>query len=177
MVKGILRKCIVCKKLEGPLYCSSRPPDLRDCQVSEDPPFAHTGLDFAGPLHYFESRSNRDSSKSYICLFTCVSTQAVHLELTSGLNVENFLLAFRKFAARRGLPVTILSDNAKTFKSSFKEIRTTSHSADVFQHLSNRRTSWKFIIAKAPWWGAFGRHGSAPQTLPEKSCRQNHFNF
>ena len=31
VVKGILRKCVVCKKLEGPPYCSSRPPDLPDC--------------------------------------------------------------------------------------------------------------------------------------------------
>ena len=155
VVKGILRKCVVCKKLEGPPYCSSRPPDLPDCRVSEDPPFAHTGLDFAGPLYYLESKDDSNSSKSYICLFTCASTRAVHLELTRGLNVENFLLAFRKFAARRGLPVTILSDNAKTFKSASKEIRTISRSSDVFQYLSNQRTSWKFITAKAPWWGGF----------------------
>ena len=65
------------------------------------------------------------------------------------------MLAFRKFAARRGLPVTILSDNAKTFKSASKEIRTISRSSAVFQYLSDQRTSWRFITAKAPWWGGF----------------------
>ena len=155
LVKTILRKCVVCKKLEGVPYSSQRVPDLPTCRVSEDPPFAHTGLDFAGPLYFAEPRSGSDSSKAYICLFTCASTRAVHLELTHGLNVPNFLLAFRKFAARRSLPATILSDNAKTFKSASKEIRTICRSAEVFQYLSNQRTSWKFSVAKAPWWGGF----------------------
>ena len=69
--------------------------------------------------------------------------------------MENFLLAFCKFVARRGLPSTILSDNAKTFKLASKEIRSVCRSAVVFQYLSNQRTSWKFIVAKAPWWGGF----------------------
>ena len=34
-----------------------------------------------------------------MCLFTCASTRAVHLELTRGLNVQDFLLAFRRFAS------------------------------------------------------------------------------
>jgi len=27
--------------------------------------------------------------------------------------------------------------------------------AEVFQSLSNRHTSWKFIVAKSPWWAEF----------------------
>ena len=92
------------------------------CRVSEDPPFAHTGLDFAGPLYFMESQNGNNNSKAYVCLFTCASTRAVHLELTPRLNVENFLLAFHKFVARHGLPATILSDNAKILKSANKEI-------------------------------------------------------
>jgi len=41
------------------------PPRLR---VSEDPPFSHTGIDFAGPLYL--QNNGTDLSKSYICLFT-----------------------------------------------------------------------------------------------------------
>jgi len=98
VVKGILRKCVVCKKLEGLPYCPQRAPDLPSCRVSEDPPFSHTGLDFAGPLYFVESTRSNVSSKAYICLFTCAATQAVHLELTHGLNVSSFLLAFLRFA-------------------------------------------------------------------------------
>ena len=52
-----------------------------------------------------------------------MSTEAINLELTRGLNVEKFLLGFRKFTAHQGLPVTMVSDNAKTFKlqSTIKE--------------------------------------------------------
>jgi len=155
VVKKIVRSCVVCRKIEGLPYCSHPSPDLPTCRVSDDPPFAHTGLDFAGPLYYSESTDDRDTSKAYICLFTCASTRAIHLELTRGMNVNSFLLAFRRFVGRRGLPATLLSDNAKTFKSSAKEIRTICRSPEVYQYLTDQRTSWKFIVPRAPWWGGF----------------------
>ena len=99
LVKTILCKCVVCKKLEGVPYHSQHPPDLPIFRVSEDPPFAHTGLDFAGPLYFMDSRNDSGNNKAYVCLFTCASTRAVHLELTPSLNVGSFLLAFRKFVA------------------------------------------------------------------------------
>ena len=51
-VKGVLRKCVNCRRLEGYPYKSSISPDLPDKRVSDDPPFTYTGLDFAGPLHF-----------------------------------------------------------------------------------------------------------------------------
>ena len=155
IVKSILRSCVVCKKLEGLPYASPCPPDLPACRVSDDPPFAHTGLDFAGPLYVQESTDRGNDTKVYMCLFTCASTRAIHLELTRGLNVDSFLLAFRRFVGRRGLPATLLSDNATTFRSSSKEIQSICRSSEVFHYLTNNRTSWKFIVPKAPWWGGF----------------------
>ena len=61
----ILRKCVVCKKQEGVPYSPQRVPDLPACRVSEDPPFAHMGLDFAEPLYFAEPWSSSDSSKAY----------------------------------------------------------------------------------------------------------------
>ena len=155
IVKSILRSCVVCRKLEGLPYASPCPPDLPACRVSDDPPFAHTGLDFAGPLYVQESTDRGNNTKVYMCLFTCASTRAIHLELTRGLNVDSFLLAFRRFVGRRGLPATLLSDNATTFRSSSKEIQSICRSSEVFHYLTNNRTSWKFIVPKAPWWGGF----------------------
>ena len=86
--------------------------DLPSESVSEDPPFSHTRLDFAGPLYI---NSNGQPEKVYICLYTCAATRAVHLELLRDLGVESFLLSFRRFVGRRGLPATLISDNAKTF--------------------------------------------------------------
>ena len=73
------------------------PSDLPTVRVSEDPPFTHVGLDFAGPL-YVKDQLTESQSKSYICVFTCASTRGVHLELTYGLDVDNFLLALQRFS-------------------------------------------------------------------------------
>ena len=115
-----------------------------------------TGLDFAGPL-YDNEKGETGKDKVYVCLFTCASTQGVHIELTKGLDVDNFLLALRRFAGRRGLPATIISDNARTFKSSAREVAKITRSSEVLRYLANNRTTWKFIIEKAPWWGDSGK--------------------
>ena len=63
IIKGILHSCVVCKKLEGLPYSSPCSPDLPACRVSDDPPFAHTGLDFAGPLYVRESTVKENNAK------------------------------------------------------------------------------------------------------------------
>ena len=152
-VKKVLRKCVVCRKLEGYPYRPCSTPDLPAERVSDAPPFTHTGLDFAGPLYI--SSGSKTSTKSYICLFTCASTRAIHLELTRELSVNQFLQAFRRFTSRRGLPATLISDNAKTFTSASKEISKIIRSQELQSHLANNKITWKFIVEKAPWWGGF----------------------
>lgn len=122
-VKRVLKRWVTCRKLEGLPYSSYNSPDLPSFWVSDDPPFTHTGLDFAGPLYiHTEGNQKKESNKCYICLFTCASRRAVHLELVLSLTVQSFLLAFRRFASRRGLPATLISDNAKTFKGSSRVV-------------------------------------------------------
>jgi hypothetical protein len=53
----------------------------------------------------------------------CADTRAVHLELTGRHDVPMFLLAIRRFVARRGLPASFISDNTKTFKSASKNLK------------------------------------------------------
>ena len=148
----------LCKKTEGSPYCVEPPPPLPDFRVSDSLPFTHTGLDFAGPLYVQDSKNLVVTSKVYIYLFTCASTRAIHLELTRSLSANSFLLAFRRFVGRRGLPAMLISDNAKTFKSSSREIRSICRATEVSQYLCNNRTSWRFIVAKSPWWGGFYEH-------------------
>ena len=153
-VKRVIKKCVICLRINGMPYKSQPTPDLPSERVSDDPPFTHVGLDFAGPLNIVNEHAN-GSSKVYVCLFTCASTRAIHLELCRSLDVQEFLLAFRRFTSRRGLPATITSDNAKTFKSSSKEIRRITRSNEVLRYLVNQRISWNFIVERAPWWGGF----------------------
>ena len=148
-VKGILRRCTLCKRLEGLPYSSTFCDNLPEFRVEEGPPFANVGIDFAGPL----ITTDKQESKSYVCLFTCASTRAVHLELVEALDVQSFIRAFRRFCARRGVPALILSDNAKTFKAASKEVKTLIRSPRIQDHFSARGVKWKFIVELAPWQG------------------------
>ena len=71
---------------------------------------------------YVKNEGSPGESKVYICLFTCASTRAVHLEVVTDLSEETFLQAFRRFAARRSLPRLVISDNASTYMSASKEL-------------------------------------------------------
>ena len=77
----------------------------------------------------------------------------MHLELVETLDVESFIRAFRRFCARRGLPSRILSDNAKTFKSAAKEVKTLPRSPRFNEHFNCKGVQWEFIIERAPWQG------------------------
>ena len=55
------------------------------------------------------------------------------LNLLKDLMFGQLLLALRQFAGRRGLPTTIISDNAKTFKLSAKEVAKIICSSEVYE--------------------------------------------
>ena len=86
-----------------------------------DPPFTHTGIDHFGPLRVL--RPNKKTPVLfYGTLFTCLVCRAVHLELTANLSADNFLLAFQRFVARRGMPKLVRSDNAQNFKAAKSQL-------------------------------------------------------
>ena len=178
-MKKFTRSYVNCRKHEGTPYGPLPPADLPSNRVSEDPPFTHIGLDFSGPL-YVEIKNSEDeikeSQKVYVCLFKCASTRAVHLELTRALSAESFLLAFRRFTSRRGLPATITSDNAKTFRSSSQDVRKIARAEEVWWYFAKKQVSWNFIIEKAPWWGGFWERlvRSIKEPLKEILGRSDH---
>ena len=92
----------------------------------------------------------------HVCLFTCASTRAVHLEIMRRLTADAFLLAFRRFASRRGLPATLLSDNARTFKSVSKDIARIARAKEVVNYMANNGVTWTFIVEKTHGGAASG---------------------
>ena len=107
--------------------------------------------------------TEKNTENAYICLFTCASTRAVHLDLLHDLGVKSFLQAFRRFSGRRDLPSMLVSDNARTFKAGWKEVEKIVSSQKVQHHLSNNRVTWKFIVEQTPWlgWGVGGGGGGS----------------
>ena len=100
-VKKLLRKCVICTKLSGRPYKAPDPPPLPKIRIADPTPFSVCGVDFTGALYVCEGENER---KVCICLFTCATTRAVHLEIILDMTVESFMLAFQKFASRRSLP-------------------------------------------------------------------------
>ena len=136
-VKKILRECVVCKKYEGQHYRIPPPPPLPSFRVQEAPPFSHTGVDFAGPLYIKQPESKQ--AKVWIALYTCCVTRAVHLDLVPNMTTTAFLRSFKRFSARRGLPVSMISDNGRTFEAAAKEIESVFTSREVEHFLGQRR--------------------------------------
>ena len=147
VVRRILRRCVLCKRFEDKPYDEPPPPPLPVFRVQEAPPFAVTGVDYAGPLYL------KDSNKVWICLFTCCVIRAVHLEVVPDMTAETFIRCFKRFIARRGIPHKIISDNGKTFKLANKIISAVLSHPQTEQYLSNIRVDWVFNLERAPWWG------------------------
>jgi len=55
--------------------------------------FTRCTVDFAGPFVAVQGRGKRREKRS-LCLFTCLASRAVHLEMAFRLDVDSFLRAF-----------------------------------------------------------------------------------
>ena len=85
--------------------------DLPTERITPAKPFAQCGIDFAGPFEIKEA----EVSKIYVAVFVCLATKAIHLEMVNRLTKEACILSLKRFTARRGKPVKILSDNGSNF--------------------------------------------------------------
>ncbi|XP_070855517.1 uncharacterized protein [Drosophila suzukii] len=99
-------------------------------------------------------------SKGYICLFVCMVTSAIHLELVTDLTTETFLAALRRFISLRGKCSKIYSDNGTNFigaKRSLNEMQellsSQRHKDIVTSTLADDGIQWVIIPPRAPHWG------------------------
>ncbi|KAI5720304.1 hypothetical protein M8J77_004768 [Diaphorina citri] len=115
--------------------------------------FSHTGIDFAGPFHItLAKRRGIKSQKSYLCLFICLVTKAIHLELVSDLSTVMFMAALKRFVSRRGPVSVIYTDNGTNFigcKNELDELYKLLSSPDYSKQLAETLTfheiEWKFL--------------------------------
>ena len=129
-------------------------PSFRFAEAEKQYPFLNVGLDFLGPF-YVEHR-NRKLEKQYVCLFTCLVTRAVHLEVCQTLDTDSCLLAVRRFVSRRGYPELIISDNGSNFTSAKKMLDLSKISIDndyIKSQLQQQNNTWKMNPPLAPHFG------------------------
>ena len=150
-IRKLIHSCITCQKLEGRPFHGNPPPPLPEHRVQQSRPFQTTGVDFAGPL-YVRVSDTAGTSKVWLCLYTCCATRAVHLDLVTDMTATTFIRCFRRFAARRGMPSKMISDNSKTFKSA-KIINQILETPEAKKYFTQLHLKWQFNLEKAPWWG------------------------
>lgn len=162
--KQIVHKCLKCFRF-NPKMLKPIMGDLPEQRLNPNHPFDIVGVDYAGPF-LIKSRAGRGAkiSKSYICLFICFLTNAVHLELVTDLSKEAFILSLRRFTARRGKPSVIFSDNGSNFVSAHSELKELGrfirqNKDKLISSICKEEIEWHFIPPHSPHFGGLWEAG------------------
>jgi len=118
-VRHYLKECRQCRCYKQQA-CKQLMAPLPKCRVTSGMlAFTCTGVDYFGPILVKMKRSH---AKRYGCIFTCMASRAVHLEVACSLEVNSFLQACFRFIHRRGGVSEIFSDNGTNFVMAEREI-------------------------------------------------------
>ena len=142
---------MTCRRQRAKTIPKPPPPPLPAERVQWKRPFNTVGVDHTG--HFCCRDVSGKRTKLYICLFVCVTTRAVHLEVVNNLSTPSFLLCLRHLAAAKGIPSLILSDNRKTFISGEKFLLALQEDKEVQEYLRDHRVQWKHQTLCSPWMG------------------------
>jgi hypothetical protein len=156
LVRGILSKCVGCKKRKGGAFELPEMPPWPAERMNASTPFQYIGLDYLGPINV---RVVGETKKMWVCLFTCMLVRAVHLEWLMDCSAIEFLHCLIRFISRRGVPELVVCDNGSQFRS----VGTVSERVwsqiflddEVVSFSAQRGITWKFITPLAPWQGGF----------------------
>ena len=141
IAKAVKRGCVSCQRFDVKA-CNEPIAPLPRARVTRAQAFTVTGLDFAGPVFCVDF----PDQKFYICLFVCAVVRAIHLELVDSLTSDDFILAFRRFAALKRVPSIVYSDNGKNLVGGQKVLSA---------YLGPAALQWRFICPRSPWWGGW----------------------
>lgn len=112
-------QCVTCRKLRASPNTQLMA-DLPQDRALPSPPFTYVGVDYFGP---FVIKEKRKELKRWGVLFTCLSSRAVHLEVSDTLSTSSFLNALRRFISLRG-PIKVLrSDQGTNFVGADNELK------------------------------------------------------
>ena len=148
LVSSIIQKCVKCRKLRQDVS-SQKMSDLPADRVQPAPPFTFVGVDTFGPWEVTarRTRGGYANSKRWGILFTCLTSRAVHIEVTEALSSSAFINAFRRFIAIRGDVKEIRSDQGTNFVGATNDlginvVKVGADSLKTFLH--DKGISWIF---------------------------------
>ena len=113
--------------------------------------FTRTAVDYACLFITLQGRGKRQQ-KRYLCLFTCLATRAVYLEIAYSLNMDSFLNALYIMTSLKGLMEEMYSDNGKNFRAADKEMKSLMLQK-IKESITNKGIKWHFNPPSAPHFG------------------------
>ena len=141
-MRKISHQCSYCKRRRAQAEVPMRA-NLPDIQLKAHlPPFSDVGVDYFGPLTV---RRLRKTEKRYGCLFTCLVTRAVHIEVAHDLETDSYIKAPRRMISRRRKPQLIQSDNGTNFVGAKRELR------DCLQSWNRKRIHDEMLQEGIEW--------------------------
>ena len=149
---SIKNKCVTCRKGRAQTIAPVLA-DLHDERLDASTVFIKVRVDYFGP---FIVKIAPRNEKRRCCLFTCLTMRAVHIEVVHKLDTDSCLNAIMRFTARRGKPITIISDNGMNFvraERQFAEYVAAWNKEGIEEHLIQRGIRWKFNPPAAPHFG------------------------
>ena len=116
------------------------------------PAFYSTGVDCFGPMIV---KVGRRHEKRWGIIFKCLTTRAVHLDLLNTMDTDAYLMALRRFIARRGTPAELWSDQGTNFKGGERELKEAfgSMAPTLQRQLASHKIKFHFNPPASPHFG------------------------
>ena len=162
-VRKVIHKCVPCRRKRGKLQ-EQKMSDHPISRLCTEGPFVHCGLDMFGHVMIKERRREE---KRWVILFTCLSCRGIHLETVTAMDTDSFLLALRRFLARRGPVRSILSDNGGNFVGASNELR------NAYMEMDHERIKSTLLTQLCEWidWKRNPPHSSHKGGVWERQIR------
>ena len=112
-------------------------------------------MDYFG---HFSVINGRKAEKRYEVIFTCMSSRAIHLEISYSLSTDSFINALRRFVSRRGNVESITIDNGTNFLGSNRELGVSIEAWNlklIKDLLLQQSIQWNFNPPYATHFGGF----------------------
>ncbi|XP_055838266.1 uncharacterized protein LOC129906506 [Episyrphus balteatus] len=157
--RQVISRCIICFRAK-PRFINQMMGNMPPERVNVSRPFYHCGVDFCGPIKTHYNVRGKSPTKSYLAIFVCFSTKAVHIKVVGDLSSQSFIFALKRFIGRRRLCHTIFCDNAASFvgaKSELAELTKVFNSrriqSSIQTYCLEEGIKWKNIPPRSPHFG------------------------
>ena len=156
-IRSVINDCLICRQKAKRL--TQKMTDLPPARLQIfEPAFSRTGVDFCGS---FIVKQGRSRIKRYFCVFSCMTTRALHMEIAADLTTDSFLNVLRRFVARKRSLKHLYSDSATNFVGAEKLLQnepTKCNQHCIGEHLHQNGIEWSINPpASSPFGGIWER--------------------